>query len=898
MDEQQRPRTFSRNENAWASPRPSPPRSPLPLKSPVSSSSPWASNSSNPNIPRVQRKSSFEDGVDARPSSPIVVNGELPEEQVFVTHVESPVLFWAQSAEHETAQVIEKMTNDLQIYCRNKPLLQSTPHIGKVYGGVYTEDKQWYRCRVKKLIEEDKVEVHFVDYGNTEEISLRTIVFLSHEILSLVPFAQLYCLDGVTVTNSELVDQGSNALHDLTTGKILSVRLKETKKALDVACPVELRDDSDGGVGNIADKMIRQGLLTATEQDGPPPLSPRTSLSDAMVKEMEELRKDNDTLRSMIKVYQDNEKAVDEIRKFYSAQAAKQKEKMEQAVNYKVLQLVSKVNDLKQLRDTAPVHGKTSEVIREAIALNRDKWINLDLLRSLQQVKENEGKLQEAQKCLCDCSDKEMMPDLILKRDQARQELFDTIGLFCKEVDFMPLQDREQSLQLSLGQLQEQTDTLNSCNADSVLEEAVEAYEDWLEKSQQDVSEIRKKVNVCTDTIITALANLQLALRMSSDSSDAVVKHLAFGDLDAMIAELSAAAQEEIDKTKVSEDKEAKQIADLAMASLAAEHKREIADIHELRDHLVAKYKDLQADMVPWLNSKPDVKKMGEVRKSVKSLRSKLRHRLADKKDLEEGDELENPEELQKVESDISEIYLQLHECFEEESECLADLAKFTSDHFPELPIVHPELGISDYLDTNGLAKPGRELEHYPHHDSIPYMSHDKCSVINTEYAGTPCILKELSLDRDLGDNGTLQNRAVNFSRVNNSCLVQLQAFFVKGNRAFIQMPRLTKFEEWLASSENSSKDVCRVLRDVLGGLRALHANNICHGCVNLQSVLVEKVDEQYRGRLDFNPFTTPQCNRAQDMTSFENLVAKINILNRDHMISLAELAEELQRHE
>lgn len=32
---------------------------------------------------------------------------------------------------------------------------------------------------------------------------------------------------------------------------------------------------------------------------------------------------------------QDNEKAVDEMRKFYSAQAAKHKEKMEQAVNYK-----------------------------------------------------------------------------------------------------------------------------------------------------------------------------------------------------------------------------------------------------------------------------------------------------------------------------------------------------------------------------------------------------------------------------------------------------------------------------------------------------------------------------------------------------------------------------------
>jgi len=39
-------------------------------------------------------------------------------------------------------------------------------------------------------------------------------------------------------------------------------------------------------------------------------------------------------------------------------------------------------------------------------------------------------------------------------------------------------------------------------------------------------------------------------------------------------------------------------------------------------------------------------------------------------------------------------------------------------------------------------VKPGRELEHYPHHDSEPYISHDKCSVINTEFAGTPCILK------------------------------------------------------------------------------------------------------------------------------------------------------------
>ena len=44
----------------------------------------------------------------------------------------------------------------------------------------------------------------------------------------------------------------------------------------------------------------------------------------------------------------------------------------------------------------------------------------------------------------------------------------------------------------------------------------------------------------------------------------------------------------------------------------------------------------VQADMTPWLGSKPDIKKVGEVRRKIKSLRSRLRHRLADKKDLEE----------------------------------------------------------------------------------------------------------------------------------------------------------------------------------------------------------------------------------------------------------------------
>ena len=43
-----------------------------------------------------------------------------------------------------------------------------------------------------------------------------------------------------------------------------------------------------------------------------------------------------------------------------------------------------------------------------------------------------------------------------------------------------------------------------------------------------------------------------------------------------------------------------------------------------------------QTDMSPWLEAKPDLKNVENVRTTIESLRLLLRQRLADKKDLEE----------------------------------------------------------------------------------------------------------------------------------------------------------------------------------------------------------------------------------------------------------------------
>lgn len=297
--------------------------------------------------------------------------------------------------------------------------------------------------------------------------------------------------------------------------------------------------------------------------------------------------------------------------------------------------------------------------------------------------------------------------------------------------------------------------------------------------------------------------------------------------------------------------------------------------------------------MGSWLQTKPDIKKVIEIKRSIKTLRSRLRHRLADRKDLEEGDEPETAEDLQKVEKDISEIYLKLHQSFEDESNFLADVAKAALHHFPELPIAHPELGISEYLASNGLVKPGRELEHYPHHDSVPSVSHDKCSVIKTEFAGRPCILKELSVDREVGDIETLKKNAVHFSSVKNPYLMQLDAFFAKGNRAFVQMPLLMSAEEWIALQECSPEGSSMVLRDILEALNSLHSQNISHGCIHLQSVFVEKRSGEYRGVLDFYPFINTQSSPSQDMKLFGELIVKMNFPNKDSTTTFSQLTED-----
>lgn len=62
---------------------------------------------------------------------------------------------------------------------------------------------------------------------------------------------------------------------------------------------------------------------------------------------------------------------------------------------------------------------------------------------------------------------------------------------------------------------------------------------------------------------------------------------------------------------------------------------QKLEQLDKLRQ-LKCHYDTLQQQLQPWLTNKPDLNELHSLRKTLRSLKSKLRHRLADKQDLEE----------------------------------------------------------------------------------------------------------------------------------------------------------------------------------------------------------------------------------------------------------------------
>ncbi|XP_072620662.1 serine/threonine-protein kinase 31 isoform X9 [Vulpes vulpes] len=125
-------------------------------------------------------------------------------EDVVGSHVEDAVTFWAQSISRN--KDIMKIGCSLSEVCPHANSVFGNLDPKKIYGGLFSEDKCWYRCKVLKIISDEKCLVRYIDYGNTEILNRSDIVEIPLD-LQFSSVAKKYRLWGLQIPSGQEVTQ-------------------------------------------------------------------------------------------------------------------------------------------------------------------------------------------------------------------------------------------------------------------------------------------------------------------------------------------------------------------------------------------------------------------------------------------------------------------------------------------------------------------------------------------------------------------------------------------------------------------------------------------------------------------------------------------------------------------
>uniref|UniRef100_A0A8C6XZQ5 Tudor domain-containing protein n=1 Tax=Naja naja TaxID=35670 RepID=A0A8C6XZQ5_NAJNA len=106
------------------------------------------------------------------------------------------VTFWAQNI--NKSQEILKISCDLAEICPEGIPVYGNPDFSKIYGGCFSDDGCWYRCKVTKVVNHEEYQVLYIDYGNSEVLRRPDIVEIS-ENFQFPGVAKKYKLWGLQV---------------------------------------------------------------------------------------------------------------------------------------------------------------------------------------------------------------------------------------------------------------------------------------------------------------------------------------------------------------------------------------------------------------------------------------------------------------------------------------------------------------------------------------------------------------------------------------------------------------------------------------------------------------------------------------------------------------------------
>ncbi|NXS99540.1 STK31 kinase, partial [Jacana jacana] len=856
-------------------------------------------------------------------------------EDVVGCHVEDAVTFWAQHVSR--CNDLLKLSCALAEACPQANAVFGKPDFSKIYGGCFSEDGCWYRCMVQQVINNEKCQVLYIDYGNSEVLNRSDIVEIPPNLQcpSVAKKYRLWGLQIPTDQNLNMFDEGKKFLSRLIFEKEIKIRHKGKHEDGTIIAQAEYEKIDIGKEvvkAGFAEKCTSPGSTTDMEErkvdvmqnqhrkinrlcvnrswsdqalysiprrrcdlvagstsnqnsTGNRMFAPKekmlTSVSvpdtrSAQIRPDQKESEDKEVFRresaNLLQRQKELELKVQQLEhelqreKEASRKAANNfEETLHTYIGTKMRSLAAKVKALKEVRRTNK-NSRFREQLSESIKVVTEG--HLTFPRSLEKLQKIWAEYDLAQERIRLCRNVDGIDELISKRDEVQQNLYSAVEELILEVDQLPLSERSGTLQ-ELSASLEMTYGQGSEADDS--EDAFQQFFEW--------KNVKMKKLICvrgdTDTALEVLADwfnsiLKCFDLMSESSSDL---EEVVGNADEILKKVELAICEELNTDLNEPDEAEKRIIMNAYNKLRHNIREEQSMITVIQNRYLASV-ELKKQAEEWLNRRPDIKDLLSIKKTTKSLKAQLRWKLVEKKNFEESDDYSELE-MTGIKEEIAHLRNRVLQEISKEQEEYEKLTYLVQKCFPELPLLYPEAGILNYMNSGGLLTYSLErdlLEAEP----MKELS-TKRPLVCSEIQGQKVLLKGYSVDvsseAKVIERVAKYHRARGLQKEESGLLQLLFLLFCKSDPlVYLIVPYYPGASLGAVQADKplSLEEALKVMKGVAQGLQTLHGANLVHGSLHGNNVFAVDRKQGIVGDFDFTK--SEEQRAAADTMAVSNL--------------------------
>ncbi|XP_044908443.1 serine/threonine-protein kinase 31 isoform X4 [Felis catus] len=798
-------------------------------------------------------------------------------EDVVGSHVEDAVTFWAQSISRN--KDIMKIGCSLSEVCPHANSVFGNLDPKKIYGGLFSEDKCWYRCKVLKIISDEKCLVRYIDYGNTEILNRSDIVEIPLD-LQFSSVAKKYRLWGLQIPSGQEVtqfDQGRTFLGSLIFEKEIKMRIKATYQDGTVIAQAEY------GSVDIGEEVAKKGFAEKCR------LTSSTNICEEKKSDPGQLVLRN--LKSPIPTWghRSNQSAFSRPKGRLSGRMILDSKNENDAGNHVTFPKDSlAVGDLNLGSNVSLAKIKQDQkLIEENERLKAEKEVLLESYKTLEsKVEQTIQELQQEKATTMDLT-KHLESTLKTRVGTRMKNLAAKVEIL-KEIRRVNINVRfGNDLSDALQVLEEECFTNPASLTEleriwaeySLAQENIQICENVNEVSILIAkrNEVQQKLNMAVEVFILEVDELPLNKRLKtlqdlSTSLEAVYGKAKEGvnseEILKKFYDWKCGKREEF--TSVRSETEVSlqclvgwfqntvKAFDLSVEEpLTSEDTIGVIDeILEKTESSVCKELELSlieqgdADKEIILNTYSQVlQKIRLEERLIATVQSKY-------KDSIESDDHDGSE-IEKIKQEITDLRNSVFQEVYREQEEYEKLNSLVHTWFPELPLLFPEIGLLKYMKSGGLLTMSLERDLL---DAEPMKElSGKRPLVCSEVNGQIILLKGYSVDVDTEarviQRTAAYHRAWRETKEDSGLLPLIFLFLCKSDpMAYLMVPYYPRanLSAVQASVPLTSEEALKVMRGVAQGLHTLHKADIIHGSLHQNNVFALNREQGIVGDFDF----------------------------------------------